>query len=102
MRLGRWLPSALTVEGCRAAPLYDAVEKEKNKLSQAHERAGKRGRDGWEGMEKHGAVITTLRRGCARYAARDTRVCKHDTVKLPRQKQLRYSPTVRANPITGQ
>lgn len=24
----------------------------------------------------------------------DVRVCTHDTVKLPRQKQLRYSPTV--------
>lgn len=47
-------------------------------------------------MEKHGGYHDTSRRGCARYArAQSTRVCTHDTVKLPRQKQLRYSPTVR-------
>lgn len=46
--------------------------------------------------EKHGSYHDTSRRGCARYArAQPTRVCTHDTVKLPRQKQLRYSPTVR-------
>lgn len=49
-----------------------------------------------EEVEKHGSYHDTSRRGCARYArAQPTRVCTHDTVKLPRQKQLRYSPTVR-------
>lgn len=49
--------SAFTVEGCRAAR-YDAVEKGKNSLSQAHGRAGRQagqgragqGRKGWKSM----------------------------------------------------
>lgn len=78
-------------DGSRARRWKAVVHRGMTSKKQKNRRSGRR-----EVVEKHGGYHDTSRRGCARYArAQSTRVCTHDTVKLPRQKQLRYSPTVR-------
>lgn len=78
-------------DGSRVRRWKAVVHRGMTSKKQKNRRSGRR-----EEVEKHGSYHDTSRRGCARYArAQSTRVCTHDTVKLLRQKQLRYSPTVR-------
>jgi len=84
-------------ERCRASRVD--VQKAKESREPSGENGCKRERErereresGKAGRLSHEVSRTWPIRGDARNGGR---VCTHDTVKLPRQKQLRYSPTVR-------
>jgi len=77
--------------------LVDVMERTCDQLSERRCRASRvdeRERERESG--KAGRLSHEVSRPIREDARNGGRVCTHDTVKLPRQKQLRYSPTVRA------